>query len=154
MQYRWSLLIVYFVMSVVLGSGFLSYALNPKVNHSLLYDPLQNERKAYLKLNDTITPNDRCLVIINKEYYTDVVKDYYNRVGYGITLYDVKNLDYDENIKYFLDGIHEFNYLYIVDTLDQTIVPFKNLIGTYLDRHPEYNMNFDYIPANEAVKIK
>ena len=154
LQYRWSLLIVYLVMSVVLGSSFLSYALNPKVNHSLLYDPLQNERKAYLELNDTITSSDRCLVIINKEYYTDVVKDYYNRVGYGITLYDVKNLDYDENIKYFLDGIHEFNYLYIVDTLDQTIVPFKNLIGTYLDRHPEYNMNFDYIPANEAVKIK
>ena len=149
-----SLYIVYLVVAAALGSTFLSYTLNPTVNHSLLFDPLQNERKAYKKLNEAINFGDSCLMIIDYTYYTDVVKNYYLDQNKNIELYDIKNFADENNVRVFLEYIHNYDYLYITDTLNQTIDPFVGIINEYTTIHPEYSFNLNLVQPNEVIRIR
>ena len=154
LKYKRALFIIYFIMAITFGSTFLSYMINPKVNHSLLLDPLQNERKAYKKLNDALNENDKCLVILDHQYYSDLVKDYYNKLGNNVELYDIKKFQDENNIKALLDSINNYKCFYVIDNTNEVIEPFVVMSNDYIKNHPEYKYDFSSIPANEIINIQ
>lgn len=151
---KWILFIIYFIMSIVLGSSYISMRLDSRINQSLFVDPLQNERRAYQRLNNTLNQGDRCLVVIDYDFYTDLVKGYYNKVGDSVVLYDVKNLEDENNVKKMLDDIKNYKCLYIVDNNNQVLVPFVSTLNDYVTKYPEYKYDFSSLPANEVINIR
>lgn len=148
-----ALFITYSILTLLIGMNYFALKINPKVNQTLLIDPLKNERLAYLKLTNTLKPWEKSLVIIDNGFWTELVKEYYNVNKANIELYDIKKFASEDNIKLFLDNIKNYDYLYVIDVNNITMEPFVVMSTDYIQKHPEYKYNFNNVPANEIINI-
>ena len=141
-------------MALIFGLSYFGLILNPNTKKEYLTDPIRHERLGYQQLHSKLESGEKAIVVLDKEYWAELVKDYYSAGDKRIEIYDVKDFNEMGNVRKFFSKLDEYKYIYIADVENTTLDPFIARTTYYNEKNQESKYDFAGIKSNEIIDLR
>lgn len=148
------LLLIYMIVALIFGMSYFGLILNPNTKKEYLTDPIRHERLGYQQLHSKLESGEKAIVVLDKEYWAELVKDYYSARDTRIEIYDVKDFNEMGNMRKFFSKLDEYKYIYIADVENTVLDSFISRTTYYNEKNQESKYDFAGIKSNEIIDLR